>query len=51
MLEPRTPHQPEKLKKLLKNDCLFTPSILGVNEKARSVNYVFSIECAPSTGG
>jgi len=26
-LEPRTPHQPEKLKKLSKNDYVSTPSI------------------------
>jgi hypothetical protein len=32
-LEPRTPHQPEKLKKLSKNEYGFTPSIFGVNEK------------------
>jgi hypothetical protein len=35
-LEPRTPHQPEKLKKLSKNDYVFTPSISYVNE-----NYAF----------
>jgi len=32
-LEPRTPHQLEKLKKLSKNDSVFTPSIVYVNEK------------------
>jgi hypothetical protein len=32
-LEPRTPHQPDKLQKLSKNECLFTPSISGVNRK------------------
>jgi hypothetical protein len=32
-LEPRTPHQPEKLKKLSKNEYVFTPSIFPVNEK------------------
>ena len=32
-LEPRTLHQPEKLKKLSKNDYVFTPSIFAVNEK------------------
>ncbi|HEV2467743.1 MAG TPA: hypothetical protein VGS78_01010, partial [Candidatus Sulfotelmatobacter sp.] len=32
-LEPRTPHQPEKLKKLSKNEYVFTPSIFFVNEK------------------
>jgi hypothetical protein len=36
-LEPRTPHQPEKLKKLSKNDYLFTPSIFPVNEKSQPV--------------
>jgi hypothetical protein len=36
-LEPRTLHQPEKLKKLSKNDCLFTPSIFPVNEKSQPV--------------
>jgi hypothetical protein len=34
--EPRTPHQPEKLKKLSKNEYVFTPSIFFVNE-----NYAF----------
>ena len=34
--EPRTPHQPEKLKKLSKNDSVFTPSIFYVNQ-----NYTF----------
>jgi len=37
VLEPRTPHQPEKLKKLSKNDCLFTLSIFSVNGKVRAV--------------
>ena len=32
-LEPRTPHQPEKPKKLSKNDYVFTPSIPAVNKK------------------
>jgi hypothetical protein len=32
-LEPRTPHQPEKLKKLSKNDLVVRPSIFSVNEK------------------
>ena len=36
-LEPRTPHQPEKLKKRSKNDCLFTPSNLVVNRKSHCV--------------
>jgi hypothetical protein len=37
-LEPRTPHQPEKLEKLSKNDCFFTPFISAVNEKAQLVS-------------
>src|SRR2546425_7651541 len=32
-LEPRTPHQPEKLKKLSKNEFVFTLSIFIVNRK------------------
>jgi hypothetical protein len=36
-LEPRTSHQPEKLKKLSKNDYLSTLSIFQVNEKPLSV--------------
>jgi len=51
LLEPRTPHQPEKLQKLLKNDCLFTPSIFGVNEKRRFLSALLSGECTPSTRG
>jgi len=31
-LEPRTLHQPEKLKKLSKNEFVFTPSIFKVNQ-------------------
>src|SRR3974390_2828226 len=49
-LEPRTPHQPEKLKKLSKNDCLFTPSIFRVNEKSQAVTTCFSSECGWFTG-
>jgi hypothetical protein len=37
-LEPRTPHQPEKLKKLSKNEYVFTPSIFAVNEKLQVVS-------------
>ncbi|HEV3510621.1 MAG TPA: hypothetical protein VGS05_02885, partial [Candidatus Sulfotelmatobacter sp.] len=37
-LEPRTPHQPEKLKKLSKNDYVCTPSISYVNEKSHLVS-------------
>jgi hypothetical protein len=40
-LEPRTRHQPEKLKKLSKNDSLFTLSISGVNEKYAFVSTRF----------
>jgi hypothetical protein len=36
-LEPRTPHQPEKLKKLSKNEYGFTLSIISVNEKLQLV--------------
>jgi hypothetical protein len=36
-LEPRTPHQPEKLKKLSKNEYVSTPSTNNVNRKARFV--------------
>ena len=49
-LEPRTPHQPEKLKKLSKNDYGFTPSIIFVNQKLPRATGVFSIECSQSTG-
>jgi hypothetical protein len=37
-LEPRTPHQPEKLKKLSKNDLVVRPSIFPVNEKCGFVS-------------
>jgi hypothetical protein len=50
-LESRTPHQPEKLQKLSKNDYVSTPSILGVNEKFVFVTRLFSAECRLSTGG
>jgi hypothetical protein len=49
-LEPRTPHQPEKLKKLSQNDYRSTPSIFFVNEKSSLATHVFSIECSQSTG-
>ena len=47
-LEPRTPHQLEKLKKRSKNDCLFTPSVFLVNGKSRLAtlcvfNYVHAV--------
>ncbi len=35
-LEPRTPHQPEKLQKLSKNEYVFTPSIFRVKQKLRA---------------
>jgi hypothetical protein len=42
-LEPRTPHQSEKLKKLSKNDCVFTPSIFRVNGKSLAVTtFIFN---------
>jgi hypothetical protein len=42
-LEPRTPHQPEKLQKLSKNDSVFTPSDISVNEKpAPATTFVFN---------
>jgi hypothetical protein len=50
-LEPRTPHQPEKLKKLSQNDYCCTPSIFFVNEKSPPATQVFSIKCSQSTGG
>jgi hypothetical protein len=50
-LEPRTPHQPEKLKKLSQNDYCSTPSKFFVNQKSRLATCVFSIECSESTGG
>ena len=40
-LEPRTRHQPEKLKKLSKNDSVFTPSVFAVNEKYAFVSTRF----------
>src|ERR1700720_3803243 len=49
-LEPRTPHQPEKLKKLSKNDFLFTLSNSVVNKNSAPLSDLFSIECSPSTG-
>jgi hypothetical protein len=37
-LEPRTPHQPEKLKKLSKNEFVFTPFKNIVNRKCGFVS-------------
>ena len=51
LLEPRTPHQPGKLQKLSKNDYVFTPSILEVNENAVITSTYDSIECSVFTGG
>ncbi|MFZ0143984.1 MAG: hypothetical protein WAL08_06480, partial [Candidatus Sulfotelmatobacter sp.] len=50
-LEPRTPHQPEKPKKLSKNDSLCTLSNFAVNRKCADLSGLFSIECKASTGG
>jgi hypothetical protein len=50
-LEPRTPHQPEKLKKVSKNDYVFTPSIFRVNKNCAILSGLFSIECSEFTGG
>jgi hypothetical protein len=48
-LEPRTPHQPEKLGNVSKNECVFTPSIFIVNENYVDLSPVKSIECSPFT--
>jgi hypothetical protein len=50
-LEPRTPHQPAKLRNVSKNECLFTPFNFRVNEKLAPISCVESITCMPSTGG
>lgn len=50
LLDPRTPHQPEKLQKLSKNEYVFTPSIFWVNEKIEIVCALNSIECSRFTG-
>src|SRR5262249_28223864 len=49
-LDPRTPHQPEKLQKLSKNDYGFTPSKFWVNGKNEFVCALISIECRTFTG-
>jgi hypothetical protein len=50
-LEPRTPHQPDKLQKLSKNEVVCTPFFFGVNKKWRVLSAEKSIECRPSTAG
>jgi hypothetical protein len=54
LLEPRTPHQPEKLKKVSKNEYGFTLSIFFVNEKSPLVTmFIFSgvqLVHSPMTG-
>jgi hypothetical protein len=50
LLEPRTLHQPGKLQKLSKNDYLFTPAIVEVNENAAIASTCNSIECSAFTG-
>jgi hypothetical protein len=49
--EPRTQRQPEKLWKLFKEQCSFTPSEKRVNAKAGILSALFSVECSPFTGG
>jgi hypothetical protein len=50
-LGPRTPHQPEKLKKLSKNNLLVL-LLFFQSMKNRSLQpHVFSIECSVFTGG
>jgi len=48
-LEPRTPHQPEKLQNVSKNDYVFTTFIFYVNEIHASVTPYSSIECSSCT--
>ena len=50
-LEPRTPHQPDKLQKLSKNEGVCTPFVFRVNKKWRVLSAGKSIECRPSTAG
>ncbi len=49
-LEPRTRHQPEKLQKLPKNECVSTPAGGEVKLFLREISALFSIQCRPSTG-
>ncbi len=50
-LEPRTPHQPDKLQKLSKNEIVFTPFIFRINKKPALLSAAKSMECMPSTAG
>jgi hypothetical protein len=49
-LEPRTPHQPEKLQNVSKNDLVFTPSNFTVKQKGATLSPSKSMECSPFTG-
>jgi len=49
LLESRTPHQPEKLGNVSKNECVFTPSIFTVKQKHAHLSAAESIECSPFT--
>jgi hypothetical protein len=49
LLEPRTPHQPEKLGNVSKNEVVFTLSIFIVNENGASLSPLESIECSSFT--
>jgi hypothetical protein len=51
LLEPRTLHQPGKLKKLSKNDYGFTPFKFPVKENDITLSPFKSMECRPSTSG
>jgi hypothetical protein len=46
LLEPRTPRQPEKLKKLSKNDYVSTPFKFCVNENIAVLCVLFSVKCS-----
>src|SRR5271168_2198288 len=48
-LEPRTPHQPEKLKKLSKNDLVVLLLFLSSIKNPSPQLSAFSIECSPFT--
>jgi hypothetical protein len=49
-LEPRTLHQPEKLRNVSKNEFVFTLFKFIVNENNASLSSAESIECSPFTG-
>jgi hypothetical protein len=49
-LEPRTLHQPEKLRNVSKNEVVFTLFRFIVNENSVSLSPAESIECSPFTG-